>query len=120
MKVLLDENFPLGLVRVLQSDGFHVEHIITLGWRGVSDDRIREQLHDKYLVFLTQDDDFLSSEPVAAIVVVSRLRQARSLSDRIEVWRSALQSLIQVNEPERVFELTDAGRLVPWKPSDRE
>ncbi len=28
MKVLLDENFPLGLVRVLEADGLHVEHII--------------------------------------------------------------------------------------------
>lgn len=34
MKVLLDENFPLGLLRRLHADGFAAEHIITLGWRG--------------------------------------------------------------------------------------
>ena len=34
MKVLLDENFPLGLVRALEADGLQVDHIITLGWRG--------------------------------------------------------------------------------------
>ena len=39
MKVLLDENFPLGLVRALEADGLQVDHIITLGWRGVSDTR---------------------------------------------------------------------------------
>lgn len=33
MKVLLDENFPLGLIRVLQADGLQVEHIIMLNWR---------------------------------------------------------------------------------------
>lgn len=30
MNVLLDENFPLGLVRVLEADGLRVDHIITL------------------------------------------------------------------------------------------
>ena len=29
--ILLDENFPLRLVRVLEADGLHVDHIITLG-----------------------------------------------------------------------------------------
>ncbi len=32
---------PPGLVRVLEAGGLQVEHIITLGWRGASDTRIR-------------------------------------------------------------------------------
>lgn len=64
MKVLLDENFPLGLVRVLEADGLKVDHIITLGWRGAADARIRQRLTDRDLVFLTQDDDFLSGPEV--------------------------------------------------------
>ncbi|MGQ0733770.1 MAG: DUF5615 family PIN-like protein [Acidobacteriota bacterium] len=83
MKVLLDENFPLGLVRVLQTDGVRVEHI-TLGWRGASDTRIRECLSDMDVVFLTQDDDFLFGTSVDATIVVSRVRQSRRLADRIE------------------------------------
>ncbi len=55
MKVLLDENFPLGLVRVLELDGVQVEHIITLGWRGASDTRIRTRLSSSEVLFLTQD-----------------------------------------------------------------
>jgi hypothetical protein len=34
VKVLLDENFRLGLFRILHLDGLPAEHIITLGWRG--------------------------------------------------------------------------------------
>ena len=52
MKILLDENFPLGLVRALQADALDVDHIITLGIRGASDQRIREQLSDPELIFL--------------------------------------------------------------------
>ena len=114
MKVLLDENFPLGLVRVLQADGLQVEHIITLNWRGASDARIRERLSDKDVVFLTQDDDFLFGMPVNATIVVSRVRQARRLADRIEVWRKAIASLFAAAQATTVFELTDQGVLEPW------
>ena len=46
MKILLDENFPLGLLRSLHADGLSADHIITLGWRGATDRRIREMLQD--------------------------------------------------------------------------
>jgi biotin operon repressor len=121
VKILLDENFPLGLVRALQADGLDVEHIITLGIRGASDERIRERLSEATLIFLTQDDDFLSGEPVAALIVVSRVRQSRKLADRIQVWRKAVQTLRKIEKPTRLFELTDDGALVPWSvvPFDR-
>lgn len=120
MKVLLDENFPLGLVRVLEADGLHVEHIITLGWRGASDARIRTRLSSPDVLFLTQDDDFLFGESVAAIVVVSRVRQARRLAERIDVWRKAVGELLRIPQAEKLFELTDAGLLVPWRDASSE
>jgi predicted nuclease of predicted toxin-antitoxin system len=81
VRVLLDENFPLALLRSLQADGMETEHIITLGWRGATDDTIRERLIDADVVFLTQDDDFLFSPPTGSTVVVSRVRQARRIAD---------------------------------------
>ena len=59
MRVPLDENFPLALLRSLLWDGEQAEHIITMGWRGASDQRIRERLLDRSVLFLTQDEDFL-------------------------------------------------------------
>ena len=115
MKVLLDENFPLGLVRALEADGLQVDHIITLGWRGASDNRIRTRLAESDVVFLTQDDDFLFGEPVSSVVVVSRVRQARRLKDRIDAWRTAVVELVRTPPAGRLFELTDEGMLVPWR-----
>lgn len=120
MKVLLDENFPLGLVRVLEADGVHVEHIITLGWRGASDTRIRTRLSSSEVLFLTQDEDFLFGESVASIVVVSRVRQARRLTERIEVWRRAVGELVGTPQALRLFELTDEGVLLPWRDAASE
>jgi hypothetical protein len=115
LKILLDENFPLALYRRLTADGEDVEHIITLGWRGASDRRIRDRLVEKHLLFLTQDEDFLLDEPTEALVVVSRVRQARRLAERVEVWRTAILDLTQNPRPERRFELMDDGSLVAWE-----
>lgn len=115
MKILLDENFPLALYRRLTADGEDVDHIITLGWRGASDRRIRDRLVEKRLLFLTQDEDFLFDEPTEALVVVSRVRQARRLAERVEIWRRAILDLTQAGRPERRFELMDDGSLVAWE-----
>jgi hypothetical protein len=117
VKVLLDENFPLGLVRALQADGLQADHIITLDWRGASDTRIRQRLTDKDVVFLTQDDDFLFGAPVAATVIVSRVRQSRRLSERIDIWREAIGRLSAAPLTSRVLELTDEGELKAGPPA---
>ena len=114
MTILFDENFPLGLVRVLEADGLHVEHIITLGWRGASDTRIRTRLSSPEVLFLTQDEDFLFGQAVASTVVVSRVRQTRRLTERIELWRRAVGELMRTPHTQRLFELTDEGVLLPW------
>ena len=115
MRILLDENFPLALLRSLLSDGETAEHIITLGWRGVSDARIRERLSDPEVLFLTQDDDFLFSEPTRAVIVVSRVRQARRLVERVDIWRRAIRVLLEAPRTEQRFELLDDGTLLRWE-----
>jgi len=120
VKVLLDENFPLGLVRALHADGVQVDHIITLNLRGAPDGQIRERLSDSDIVFLTQDDDFLVGASVAATIVVSRVRQSRPLTDRIEVWRKAIANLSSLSRVTRVFELSDEGELKPWLGASRQ
>ena len=115
MKVFLDENFPLTLVHRLRDDGHDADHVITVGWRGSSDARISERLVDSDLLFLTQDEDFLFMHGVAALIVLSRVKQARPLGERIEIWRRTVQELIQNPRPERRFELLDDGTLTPWE-----
>ena len=44
MRFLLDENFPLSLIHALRAEGLTADHIITLGWRGASDNLIVDHL----------------------------------------------------------------------------
>ena len=114
MKVFLDENFPLALVHRLREDGCVADHVITVGWRGASDALIAERLVDTELVFLTQDEDFLFGRDLAAVIVLSRVRQARPLAERIAIWREAIHRLSERPEGRR-FELLDDGSLIPWE-----
>ena len=114
MKVFLDENFPLGLERRLKNAGLQAEHVITIGWRGAPDARIRGRLVEADLLFLTQDDDFFFSKGPLAIIVVSRVKQSRPLHERIDLWQSAVEYLVANPPTDRRFDLLDNGQLVPW------
>jgi hypothetical protein len=114
LKVLLDENFPLALLRSLLTDGQQAEHIITMGWRGASDKRIHERLLDPNVLFMTQDEDFLLGKPTVARVVISRVKQSRRLDERVQIWRQAIHDILAAPRPESLFELMDDGRLLPW------
>jgi hypothetical protein len=116
VNVLLDENFPLGLLRTLRADGLHADHVITLGWRGIPDSELRARVHDADVIFRTQDTEFLRADtaPFAA-VMVSRIKQARPIGKRIAICQRAIRALIEKQPAERLFELTDDGMLLPWK-----
>jgi hypothetical protein len=115
VKVLLDENFPLGLLHRLRAQGIDADHVITLKWRGASDRELRKRVPQEEILFLTQDREFLTTntEPFG-IVLVSRVRQARPLADRIAIWDRAIRQLLARATSERLFELSDDGQLLPW------
>jgi predicted nuclease of predicted toxin-antitoxin system len=63
VRVLLDENFPLKLLRVLREDGIDADHVITLDRRGAPDSYVRQHLGDPELLFLTHGEDHLFRPP---------------------------------------------------------
>jgi hypothetical protein len=93
MKILLDENFPLALVRKLREQGHEVEHLILLGLRGTPDSMIVARLNSETLLFLTHDQEFLQLEPTRSSVIISRVSQSLPLSSRIEAWLTGSASI---------------------------
>jgi predicted nuclease of predicted toxin-antitoxin system len=115
VRVLLDENFPLPLYHHLRSAGVDVEHVIMLGQRGVSDDKIRQRLLSEELLFLTNDAEFAElSAGSRAIVLISRVRQSRPIRERVTLWFSTVQGILDSHPGHRVLELLDSGDLIPW------
>jgi len=116
VRVLLDENVPVGLAHRLAREGWHVEHPILTGRRGQPDAEFMMRVErESDLVFLTQDEDFASlSRNVGGQVVISRLRQSRQLADRLDLWARALAALRDAARPERLLELREDGTLAAW------
>jgi hypothetical protein len=116
VRLLLDENFPLALERRMLEEGFDVEHVITLGRRGMLDRELFARLRgEPHLVLLTQDTEFLDPPPgVVGKIVVSRVSQGRPLRERVAVWAESLGRFLRDPPPQLVFELDDGGDLVPW------
>lgn len=116
MRLLLDENFPLALQRRLLEEGLEVEHVITLGRRGMHDRELIARLRrEPDLVLLTQDTEFLEPPSgVAGKIIVSRVSQDRPLRERVTLWMESLESFLHDPPPQFVFGLGDSGELVPW------
>jgi predicted nuclease of predicted toxin-antitoxin system len=115
MKILLDENFPLALVRQLQRQGREAEHIILLGLRGAPDSLIVDRLNAEDVLFLTQDQEFLIRPHTRSPVIVSRVTQTLPITIRVDIWLRAIQEYFSRDWRERLFEVFDDGKLVPWK-----
>jgi hypothetical protein len=112
VKILLDENFPLPLLRVLRATGIEAEQIITLSHQQLSDREVQDRLRSEPVVFLTEDAEFLTGEPdYAATVLVSRVKPCRPLEERLSLWVRSVRHLVDWPTTHRLFELTDGGDL---------
>jgi predicted nuclease of predicted toxin-antitoxin system len=72
VKILLDEDFPLHLVRRRRQEGREVEHIILLRQRETPDRTILDLLNSEDLLFVTNDQEFLELPLTRSSVIVSR------------------------------------------------
>jgi predicted nuclease of predicted toxin-antitoxin system len=114
VRILLDENFPLRLVRRLREENYEVEHIILLGQRGTPDRTILDRLNSEEILFLTNDQEFLDLPLARSPVIVSHVTQGLSIAVRVEIWVKAIQEYFSRDWDERLFEVFDDG-LRPWK-----
>ena len=116
MKFLLDENFPLALYRSLSSLGMEVEHIITLGKRGMPDSEIRQRLVAEDIVFLTQDTEFETPPGERrGTVIISRVRQGLPIRRRVEIWSKALVEFAKRRPAGKLFDLLETGEIISWE-----
>lgn len=115
MRILLDENFPLALLRRLRQEGHQVDHIILLGLRGAPDHAIVDRLNAEDLLFLTHDQEFLDLSLSRSRAIVSRVTQSLPIATRVEIWFKAIHECLSRDWGETLFEVFDDGRLRPWQ-----
>ncbi len=115
MRILLDENFPLALLRRLQKEGCDADHIIMLGMRGAADRAIVTLLDTDEILFLTHDQEFFELAQLRSRVIVSRVTQSLPITARVEIWCKAIHEYFSHDWHETIFEVFDDGQLHPWE-----
>lgn len=116
MTILLDENFPLRLIRRLHQRGRSVEHIIELGQRGQPDAAIRQRLQGEELLFLTNDTEFESLPPnCKSSIIISRVSQSLPIEQRVQLWLSAIDQFFAQEWTDQLFEVGNDGVLRSWQ-----
>jgi hypothetical protein len=79
------------------------------------DEEIRARLLREELLFVTQDEEFLSWEQLPrGSVLVSRVAQSRPQAERIRLWSRAIELVLCASGSERLWEIFDSGQLSPW------
>lgn len=58
MKILLDENLPHNLVKVLRAEGYKVESVHTLGIAGIKNGELYRIVRNEYDLLFTKDSTF--------------------------------------------------------------
>ncbi len=106
MKLLVDNQLPIGLARWLTSQGLDARHVIDEGLGSASDHEIWTFARDRSLVIVSKDDDFR---------VIAN--QQRSIPPQV-VWvrlgncrKAALLAAFQSILP-RLVEALDAGEAI--------
>ena len=119
MTFLLDENFPLPLLRRLRAEGLAAEHIIDLGQRGIPDALIRSRLVVEDIVLLTQDTEF-EDWPAKhrGKVIISRVPQSLPIQDRVELWIRTIRDFAAREPSGNLFEILETGEIVEWESRD--
>jgi len=69
VKVVLDNNLPKSLARLLAERGFEAVHVRELGLSGASDAELRNRLADEPIVFVSRDGDFWLNHPEGWAVI---------------------------------------------------
>jgi hypothetical protein len=60
MRILLDENVPIELIRVLRQAGFHTDSVNHIGWKGIQNGELVQRASQSYNLLLTRDKDFVN------------------------------------------------------------
>jgi predicted nuclease of predicted toxin-antitoxin system len=77
-----------GFILGFKNEGLPAQHILLTN-RGIHDTQIIARLKREELLFLTQDEDFVSAAPdCKASIIWSRVSQSMAIDRRVEIWLS--------------------------------
>ncbi len=110
MKIVLDNNLPHSLARLLTQRGFEATHILELGLADASDIELRNRLADEKIVFVSRDGDFWLNHPEGWAVVWVALHNPTLASLKGSVFEVLVKLLPELQPGDHLLVASDQVR----------
>ena len=111
MKVVIDNNLPRSLARVLAAAGIEAVHVYDLGLANASDRMLRQRFSDEPVVLLSRDDDFWVDHPSGWDVVWLALHNPTLAQLKGPIAHTLKQIIPQLRPGQRVLFAADQLRI---------
>lgn len=93
MRILLDENFPVGFAKLLAGHGVITLHVHNLGWSGIKNGDLLRRAHGICEVFVTLDHNLEFQQNIR--LLPCRVITVFSCSNRIADLTPHIESLLE-------------------------
>jgi predicted nuclease of predicted toxin-antitoxin system len=111
MRVVVDNNLPRSLARLLGQSGIEAAHVLDLGLANVSDRVLRERLAGAPVIFLSRDDDFWVDYPHGWAVVWVALHNPTLAQLKDPIARTLARLIPDLRPGQRVLFAADQVRV---------
>ena len=111
MKVVIDNNLPMSLARLLGAAGGEAVHIHALGLANASDHALRRHFAGEQMIFVSRDDDFWVDHPSEWAVIWIALHNPTLAQLKGPVARVLVHIIPQLRPGQRVLFAADQVRI---------
>lgn len=116
MQVVVDNNLPRSLARLLESSGISAVHVFDAGLADAPDQALRERLADRSIVLLSRDADFWAGSPAGWAVVWLALHNPTLAELKGPVCRRLVAIIPTLRPGQRVLFAADQIRVFQHSP----
>lgn len=111
MKVIIDNNLPHSLARLLSQQRIDAAHVVDLGLSDASDEVIRKTLSDQELIFISRDHDFWVFHPRQWAVIWLALHNPTLVQLKGPIVHVLTQIIPTLRSGQRALVATDQIRI---------
>jgi len=111
MKVVIDNNLPWSLARILRQRSLDAVHVVDLGLANASDQKLREYFATQEVILLSRDDDFWRNAPSKWTVVWIALHNPTLTQLKGPVTGVLMQVIPKLRPGQRVLFAADQVRI---------
>ena len=115
MKVVIDNNLPWSLARLLTQNGIEAIHVVDKELSDVSDDVLRKTFSKQDIVFVSRDADFWTNHPPTWAIIWIAIHNPTLAQIKGSIYKTLANIIPTLKPGQRVLLATDQIRIFEEK-----